>query len=95
MKMALTNKDIEKLTGVFATKADLAVFATKADLEGFATKGDLKGMKNEVMTTLDKVMDELVKAREDRVFAAGKDREQDRRLDGLESRVGKLEPVGR
>lgn len=67
--MAITNKDIDKLKGAFATKED----------------------HREVMTTLDKVMDELLKAREDRTFAVGKDREQDRRLEGLEHRGGRIE----
>ncbi|OGC11795.1 hypothetical protein A3K48_04815 [candidate division WOR-1 bacterium RIFOXYA12_FULL_52_29] len=64
--MTITNKDVEKLKEVFATKDD----------------------HREIMTTLDKVMDELVKAREDRMLAIGKDREQDRRLDRLEAKVG-------
>lgn len=80
--MAITDKDIKKLAGTFATKDDL---------KGFATKDDLKEFKEEVMGSLDKVMDELSKAREDRILAIGKDREQDRRLDGLESRVKKIE----
>jgi hypothetical protein len=93
--MAITNKDIDKLKEVFATKTDLDRFATKEDLKSFATKDELKGLKNDIMGSLDKVMDELVKAREDRTLAIGKDREQDRRLDGLEGRVGKLESVSR
>lgn len=48
---------------------------------------------DEVMGGLDKVIGELEKAREDRVFAVAKDREQDRRLDGLDVRVKKLEVV--
>lgn len=87
--MAITNKDIDKITEkmreIFATKDDL--FKVEAKLEKFATKDDHR----EVMTTLDKVMDELVKAREDRTLAIGKDREQDRRLDGLETRTLKIE----
>jgi hypothetical protein len=39
--MALTNKDIEKLKTIFATKEDLFGFATKEDLARFATKEDL------------------------------------------------------
>ena len=46
---------------------------------------------DEVLTGLDKVMGELEKAREDRVFAKAKDDEQDRRLGGLEERVEKIE----
>lgn len=93
--MAITNKDVDKLKEVFATKEDLNRFATKDDLEKlkevFATKEDFKQYKTEVMNGLDKVMDELVKAREDRTFAVGKDREQDRRIDSLESRMEKVE----
>ena len=40
--MAITDKDIEKLKGAFATKEDLDRFATKEDLKRFATKEDLK-----------------------------------------------------
>jgi len=38
----ITNADITKLKGVFATKDDLKRFATKDDLKRFATKDDLK-----------------------------------------------------
>jgi len=38
----LTDDDIKKLKGTFATKDDLKRFATKDDLKGFATKDDLK-----------------------------------------------------
>ncbi|OGB90188.1 hypothetical protein A2625_04315 [candidate division WOR-1 bacterium RIFCSPHIGHO2_01_FULL_53_15] len=46
---------------------------------------------NDVLTGQDKIIKELETAREDRTFAIGKDREQDRRLDGLEERVQKVE----
>ncbi|MFA6170234.1 MAG: hypothetical protein WCW67_04670 [Candidatus Margulisiibacteriota bacterium] len=75
--MTITDKDVEKLKEVFATKEDLARLEAKQD-----------GFQSEVITALDKVMDELVKAREDRTLAIGKDREQDRRLDRLEAKVG-------
>ena len=39
----ITDADITKLKGVFATKEDLKGFATKEDLKRFATKEDLKG----------------------------------------------------
>ena len=39
----LTDKDIQKLKTVFATKDDFKGFATKDDLKDFATKDDLKG----------------------------------------------------
>jgi len=38
----ITDADITKLKGVFATKDDLEKFATKDDLKGFATKDDLE-----------------------------------------------------
>lgn len=38
----ITDTDIKKLRGVFATKKDLDRFATKTDLKRFATKADLK-----------------------------------------------------
>jgi hypothetical protein len=71
--MAITNKDIDKLKEVFATK------------------DDLKDLKNDMLGGLDKVMGELEKAREDRIFAIGKDREQDQRIDHLEKRVERVE----
>ncbi|MBI5400023.1 hypothetical protein HZB07_05380 [Candidatus Saganbacteria bacterium] len=102
--MAITDKDITKLKTVFATKEDLKNFATKEDLAQFKNemRGEMKQLreeskqhKDDVLNKLDGVMDELVKAREDRTLAVGKDREQDRRLDGVESRLTKVEvPVG-
>ena len=68
--MAITDKDVDKLKGVFATKDDLSEF------------------KGAVITRLDRVMGEIEKVREDRVFAKAKDDEQDGRLDRLEAKVG-------
>ena len=95
--MAITDKDVTKLKEVFATKEDLKQFATKEDLKQFATKdelGQFRGeftaivgaLENKMMTRFDRVMGELEKAREDRIFAKAKDDEQDRRLDKLEAR---------
>jgi hypothetical protein len=93
--MAITNKDIEKMKEVFATKEDLAklkdVFATKEDLERFETKADAAVRHNEVMKSLDALMKEKETAREDRTLAIGKDRDQDRRLEDHEKRITKLE----
>jgi hypothetical protein len=86
--MAITDKDITKLKGVFLTKEDAKNFATKDDLKQFATKVDLNKLEDKMMTRFDKVIGELEKAREDRVFAKAKDDEQDRRLDRLEAKVG-------
>ena len=40
--MAITKKDVDKLSEIFATKDDLKAFATKDDLRAFATKVDLE-----------------------------------------------------
>jgi hypothetical protein len=80
--MAISDKDIEKMKGHFATKDDL---------QKFATKDDLKQFKDEVLGGLDEVMGELEKVREDRVFAKADDDRQNLRLDGLEGRMQKVE----
>ena len=72
-KMAITDKDIDKLKEVFATKEEL------------------KDQNNKVVTRLDKIMGELEKAREDRIFAKAEDDRQNLRLDGLEGRMKKVE----
>ena len=84
--MAITNKDIEKLTDHFATKADLERFATKVDLEKLEDR--VVKFEDKVITRLDKVMGELEKAREDRVFAKGKDDEQDKKIAKLLAHSG-------
>jgi len=56
-----------------------------------AMEGRFDGKFNDVLTGQDKIIKELEAAREDRTFAIGKDREQDRRLNGLEERVQKVE----
>lgn len=87
-RLAITNKDIEKMKEVFVTKEDL-----KKELQKFATKDDLRNFatKDEVLTRLDKIMGELEKAREDRIFAKAKDDEQDKKIDSLDLRVKKIE----
>jgi hypothetical protein len=81
-KMAITDKDIKKLS---------EVFATKGDLKGFATKDDLSSLRKDILDGQDKIMKELETARQDRNLALGKDREQDRRLDNLEGRMQTVE----
>jgi hypothetical protein len=56
-----------------------------------ATKDDLSVLKRDILDSQDIIIKELERAREDRVLALGKDREQDRRLEGLEKRVAKIE----
>jgi len=76
--MAITNKDIEKLTGHFATKIDL---------ERFATKEDLKQLEDKMIIRLDKILSEQEKAKEDRIFAKAKDDEQDRKIADLDRKL--------
>ena len=45
----------------------------------------------EMSTGLDKIINELEKAREDRVFARAKDRDQDRMIEDIDKRVKVLE----
>ncbi|PIS29058.1 hypothetical protein COT42_06405, partial [Candidatus Saganbacteria bacterium CG08_land_8_20_14_0_20_45_16] len=60
--MAITNKDIQKLKEVFATKEDLeklkTVFATKEDLKQFETREEAAKRHGEVMQSLDTLMKE-------------------------------------
>ena len=55
------------------------------------TFGEFRNKFSDILTGQDKIIKELEIAREDRVLAIGKDREQDRRLDGLENRTQKVE----
>jgi hypothetical protein len=82
IRMAITNKDIDKLKEVFATKEDLTRFATKEEA---------KKQHDEVMKTLDQLMKEKETAREDRILAKAKDRDQDRDIEDLKGRVRKIE----
>ena len=78
--MAITKKDVETLKEVFATKIELKELESKVNI-GF----------DKVLTGQDKIIRELERAREDRIFAFAKDKEQDSRLDTLDGRVKKLE----
>ena len=56
----ITDTDVKKLKGVFATKTDLKRFATKTDLERFATKADLDRFGTRVeFNKLEKHIDRL------------------------------------
>ena len=80
----ITDKDIIKLKTVFATKEEL-----NNGLAGLEKKFDVRF--DNVTTMLDKIMGELEKAREDRIFAKAKDDEQDQKICVIESRVRKIE----
>jgi len=45
----ITDKDVEKLAGVFTTKEDLKGFAKKEDLKVLATKEDLNELAGDVV----------------------------------------------
>jgi erythromycin esterase-like protein len=53
--------------------------------------GEFRNKFSDILTGQDKIIKELETAREDRVFAIAKDKDQDRRLNGLEDRVQKVE----
>ena len=94
--MAITKKDIETLKEVFATKVEFKGLESKVDaLESKVDKLERKvdAGFDRLLTGQDKLMRELEKAREDRIFAFAKDREQDSRLDNMDVRIKKLETV--
>ena len=51
----------------------------------------LSHFRNEVLNRFDRVFKEFEKAKEDRVFAIGKDREQDQKIEHIDKRVKILE----
>ena len=76
----ITDRDIEKLKTVFATKEDLKQFATKDDLKRFATKEDLnrfvtklelreelKEWSNEIISTIEKVFNDHAQRTDSRI----------------------------
>ena len=81
------------------------MFVTKIEFKGLESKVDALESKfdklehkvdagfDRLLTGQDKLMHELEKAREDRIFAFAKDKEQDLRLDNMDVRIKKLETV--
>ena len=67
--MAITDKDIKKLSGIFGTKEELGQFKNEVANRFDRVDKDFRQLRNDVATGFDKVMGELEKAREDRVFA--------------------------
>lgn len=80
--MAITKKDIEKLS---------EVFATKEDLKGFATKEDLASLKNEMLTGQDKIMKKLEDISIEQKMAYSQSRRQEEKTDNHEIRIKILE----
>lgn len=73
--MAITDKDVEKLKGVFATKEDLNRFATKDEMNidklklVFATKEDLRSFRNEVALRFDELKNVFATKEDLKAFA--------------------------
>ena len=72
-----------RLKGELATKAELSRLATKADFHGLATTNDLNGLATKA--DLDRLEGRQVAA------AAIVERDYGYRLDGLETRIDRLE----
>ena len=92
--MAITKKDVEKLSEVFATKEDLSKFEARID-QKFATKeefkqvaNDLSRFRNEVTISHDKIFKKL----EDMTIEMN--RRQEDQLENHEKRLVVLETVG-
>ncbi|MDI6731888.1 MAG: hypothetical protein QME05_04840 [Candidatus Margulisbacteria bacterium] len=95
--MALTKKDLEKLSEIFATKTDLQclrqdlgklseIFATKADLQYL--RRDLEDLKTEY---LDKIMKKLEDISLEQKIAFSQYKRQEEKIDNHETRIKKLE----
>ncbi|OGB87265.1 hypothetical protein A3H38_03210 [candidate division WOR-1 bacterium RIFCSPLOWO2_02_FULL_46_20] len=93
--MAITNKDIEKLSEIFATKDDLKRFATKDDLKRFSTKDDLADLKSEIkddiLTSQDKIMKRLDDIVTEQRMGRLESRRHGEKLEDHETRIATLE----
>ena len=95
--MAITKKDLDKLSEKFATKADLQKFATKADLQEFATKADLQkfATKADLQVLKDDYLDKIMKKLEDmsieQKMAYVQYRRHDEKLEDHEKRISFVE----
>ena len=84
--MVLTNKDIEKLSGVFVTKGEF-----KNELSGLATKEELKSFKNDILNGQDRIMKKLEDMSIEQKMAYSQDKRQDEKIENHEKRIIKLE----
>jgi len=101
--MAITNKDIDKLSEIFATKKDLENFATKKDLlaikkDVIGVKDDLvsfkdefHGFKNDILASQDKIMKKLEDISLEQKMAYSQYKRQDEKLENHERRIVALE----
>jgi len=89
--MAITKKDIEKLSEIFATKKDLEAFATKKDLnllrEEMNAKFDQVDRKfDQITANLDWLMGKVQKILDELVVIAHHYREHELRLEDHEKK---------
>lgn len=78
--MAITNKDVEKLKDVFATKDDLKVL-----------KNDFINLKNEVLNSHDEIIKKLDDMRTEKLMLISRNREHADTIANHEERIGRLE----
>ena len=98
--MAITKKDVEKLSEVFATKEDLSKFEARID-QKFATKeefkqvaNDLSRFRNEVTISHDKIFKKLEDMTIEMKIGYSQYRRQEDQLENHEKRLVVLETVG-
>jgi len=82
-KNMITDDDIKKLKGVFATKDDLNRFATKDDLNRFATKDDLETMEKRLKK---EIVSDMAEYMQNNVIPVLNQHEK--RLDRIEKHIG-------
>ncbi|OGC04070.1 hypothetical protein A2276_05580 [candidate division WOR-1 bacterium RIFOXYA12_FULL_43_27] len=80
--MALTKKDFEKLS---------EVFATKEDLKGFATKEEMNARFDQVNTTLDWLVGAFRNFKDELTVRYGQVRQHNDQLEDHEMRIKKIE----
>lgn len=79
--MALTNKDIEKLSGIFATKDDLENLRSELRSE----------LKNDFLTSQDIIIKKLEDIQLEQKMAYTQERRRDEKLENHETRIKKIE----
>lgn len=89
--MAITKKDIEKLSAIFATKEDLMNFATKDYLNNFATKDDLKSLKDLILTIYDDLIKKFDDMKTEKLMLLTQSRRHEESFANHEERIVRLE----
>lgn len=91
----VTHKDfqgyLEMASEIFATKADLEIFATKADLEDLATKSELLKMKDEILTSNDKLVSKLDTVLTEQTMNTVSYARHDKEIEKVKNRVDRVE----